>query len=55
MTRPPEARRGAAWDRWCAEMLRRGFTAWQVAQAAGVSETAVTGARHRHEARGGAR
>lgn len=32
-------------------MLRRGFTAWQVASKAGVPETRVTQAWHREEAR----
>ena len=39
------------WERWAYEMLRRGFTAWQVAGRAGVSETCVTQAYHREEAR----
>ena len=32
-------------------MMRRGFTAWQVASKAGTSETRVTQAYHREEAR----
>ena len=38
-----------AWERWAREMMRRGFTAWQIATRAGVSETRVTQAYHRGE------
>ena len=41
----------ARWERWAADMLRRGFTAWEVAGRSGVSETRVTQAYHREEAR----
>ena len=38
-------------ERWAHDMIRRGFTAWQVASKAGTSETRVTQAYHREEAR----
>lgn len=47
---PPDAAT-PKWERWAHEMLRRGFTAWQVASKAGVPETRVTQAWHREEAR----
>ena len=49
--KPPACVTGAAFDLWAREMVRRGFTAWQVASRAGVSETRVTQACHREEAR----
>ena len=49
--KPPADTATAAWERWAHEMVRRGFTAWQVASKAGVSETRVTQAYHREEAR----
>ena len=39
------------WERWAHDMLRRGFTAWEVAGRSGVSETRVTQTWHREEAR----
>ena len=52
--RPPACTTGVPFERWCWQMLRRGFTAWQVASKAGVPETRVTQAWHREEARRGA-
>lgn len=49
--RPPARPHGPEWDRWCAEMRRRGYSAWWCAQRAGVSETAVTMSWHRTEAK----
>lgn len=46
---PPPAGRGPEWDRWCVEMRARGASAWQIAGAAAVSETAVTCAWSRVE------
>lgn len=42
---------GVEFERWAHEMMRRGFSAWQVASKAGTSETRVTQAWHREEAR----
>ena len=50
-TRPPKCVHGTEFERWAHEMMRRGFTAWQVASKAGTSETRVTQAYHREEAR----
>lgn len=50
-TRPPKRVHGTEFERWAHEMMRRGFTAWQVASKAGTSETRVTQAYHREEAR----
>lgn len=50
-TRPPACTTGEPFERWAHEMMRRGFTAWQVASKAGTSETRVTQAYHREEAR----
>ena len=50
-SRPPARTDGAEFERWAHEMMRRGFTAWKVASKAGVSETHVTQAWHREEAR----
>lgn len=50
---PPDATT-PKWERWAYDMLRRGFSAWEVAGRAGVSETRVTQACHREEARRGA-
>ena len=47
---PPDAAT-PKWERWACDMLRRGFSAWEVAGRAGVSETRVTQAYHREEAR----
>ena len=47
-TRPPKCVHGTEFERWAHEMMRRGFTAWQVASKAG---TRVTQAYHREEAR----
>ena len=49
MTKPP-ARSGRSFEGWCWEMDRRGFGAWDIAQAAGVTETRVTQALHRARA-----
>lgn len=50
-TKPPSCTSGVEFDRWAREMMRRGYSAWQVASRAGVSETRVTQAYHREEAR----
>ena len=50
-TKPPSYTGGVEFERWAHEMLRRGFSAWQVASKAGVSESRVTQAYHREEAR----
>ena len=47
---PPDATT-PKWERWACDMLRRGFSAWEVAGRSGVSETRVTQAYHREEAR----
>ena len=47
---PPDATT-PKWERWAHDMLRRGFSAWEVASKAGVPETRVTQAWHREEAR----
>ena len=47
---PPDAAT-PKWERWAHDMLRRGFSAWEVAGRSGVSETRVTQAYHREEAR----
>ena len=49
--KPPADTTTPKWERWAHEMVRRGFTAWQVASKAGVPETRVTQAYHREEAR----
>ena len=49
--KPPADSYGKPWERWAYDMLRRGFTAWQVASKSGVPETRVTQAWHREEAR----
>lgn len=50
-TKPPTCTTGEPFERWAREMLGRGFTAWQIAQHAGVSETHVTQACRREEER----
>lgn len=50
-TKPPRCTTGEPFERWAHEMLRRGFTAWQVASKAGTSESRVTQAWNREEAR----
>ena len=49
MLKPP-ARSGRSFEGWCWEMDRRGFTAWEMAQTAGVTETRVTQALSRARA-----
>ena len=49
-TKPPRRVYGPAFELWCDAMLRRGFTAWQIACHVGVSETHVTNAINRYRA-----
>ena len=51
MEGPPEGAAGEGFERWAHSMMRRGHSAWELAQAAGVTETRVTQAYHREEAR----
>ena len=49
-TKPPKRVYGAAFELWADTMLRRGFTAWEIACRVGVSETHVTSAINRYRA-----
>ena len=50
-TKPPACTTGEPFERWAHEMMARGHSAWQIASKAGVTETRVTQAYHREEAR----
>lgn len=45
---PPRRIDGPAFELWAYTMLRRGFTAWEIACRACVSETRVTSAVNRY-------
>lgn len=47
--KPPKRVCGPAFELWAYTMSRRGFTAWQIACRAAVSETHVTSAINRHK------
>ena len=47
-TKPPKRVYGPAFELWADTMLRRGFTAWEIACRVGVSETHVTNAINRY-------
>lgn len=47
---PPRRIDGPAFGLWADTMLRRGFTAWEIACRIGVSETRVTSAVNRYRA-----
>lgn len=47
---PPRRLDGPAFELWADTMLRRGFTAWEIACRIGVSETRVTSAVNRYRA-----
>ena len=49
-TKPPKRVYGPAFELWADTMLRRGFTAWEIACRVGVSETYVTNAINRYRA-----
>ena len=47
--KPPKRSYGPAFELWAYTMSSRGFTAWQIACRAAVSETHVTSAINRYE------
>lgn len=47
--KPPKRVYGQAFELWAYTMLQRGFTAWQIACRAAVSETHVTSAINRYK------
>ena len=48
--KPPKRAYGPAFELWADTMHRRGFSAWQIACRAAVSETHVTNAINRYRA-----
>ena len=47
--KPPKRSYGQAFELWAYTMSKRGFSAWQIACRAAVSETHVTNAINRYE------